>query len=728
MTTNGAPSGQIFAAECLKKRRVHESGEVQYLVKWRGYHDRFNTWEPEGNILDERLFAAFHRSQSNKDDPTGTRTAAAVAAATPAMARKKTSKEERMDPAASHASSLHKPRKGRNPKKFPLTTASKTDRRVTTESAEPQKEKKPTIAPVSASPTQQSQSTLTKAGRQAERSTSTPTSQNPKLAKKSSEMDTCTLLSTEGTSLCTTRALGQSSNSPHQTAASAKSAVSNSTQPMDIHVGSSLGVSSKSSPKPVRQPKRDTSPPSQADERPRKQLKPDPKAPTPSLMNSSNVVSAPGARAQPVSASPAQQSVCSKKSIPPSTGMDLSDEPPSTESPPSCPPLAHCSGRSSATLTGDTAVTASTQPVSATSTTTSSNGSISSIRVEESNSSIRSSIAGYIDSRRSTQNKPSHGITTASSSTSTNGSTPGSKKDSGSSSTNGSTPGSKKDSGSTSTNGSTPGSKKDSGSSSNVSTPSNKKDSGSSSNGSTPGSKKDSSSSKGSSSKGSSRGTSPLSHKETNHGHTVASPLSSCSVSHSLTMTGMSDHSGTRTAPANTRNAASSPAGTGVARNTSGTGTVTTSPTDNAKYAITKNPSSRNKRGASKQDLTVVGSHSNAVVAGSHGNYSSPPISARNTSSHAPNKPTATTSTSNCQRSFSTLSSKSSSLSTCSNASKAKGRSAPPAAAAAAAAATLSKTNALLVTTTYVTCPRTGVCVIVRESPVAEGFFKSLCK
>eukprot|EP00117_Sycon_ciliatum_P028900 scpid65158/ scgid23129/ Chromobox protein homolog 2 len=627
MTTNGAPSGQIFAAECLKKRRVHESGEVQYLVKWRGYHDRFNTWEPEGNILDERLFAAFHRSQSNKDDPTGTRTAAAVAAATPAMARKKTSKEERMDPAASHASSLHKPRKGRNPKKFPLTTASKTDRRVTTESAEPQKEKKPTIAPVSASPTQQSQSTLTKAGRQAERSASTPTSQNPKLAKKSSEMDTCTLLSTEGTSLCTTRALGQSSNSPHQTAASAKSAVSNSTQPMDIHVGSSLGVSSKSSPKPVRQPKRDTSPPSHTDERPRKQLKPDPKAPTPSLMNSSNVVSAPGARAQPVSASPAQQSVCSKKSIPPSTGMDLSDEPPSTESPPSCPPLAHCSGRSSATLTGDTAVTASTQPVSATSTTTSSNGSISSIRVEESNSSIRSSIAGYIDSRRSTQNKPSHGITTASSSTSTNGSTPGSKKDSGSSS-----------------------------------------------NGSTPGSKKDSSSSKGSSSssKGSSRGTSPLSHKETNHGHTVASPLSSCSVSHSLTMTDMSDHSGTRTAAANTSNAASSPAGTGVARNTSGSGTVTTSPADNAKYAITKNPSSRNKRGASKQDLTV---------AGSHGNYSSPPISARNTSSHAPNKPTATTSTSNCQRSFSTLSSKSSSLSTCSNASKAKGRSAPPAAA-----------------------------------------------
>ncbi|XP_065177389.1 chromodomain Y-like protein [Sycon ciliatum] len=62
---NASGGDDIFAAECLKKRRVQSGGKVQYLVKWKGYGEKYNTWEPEGNILDPRLFEAFEQEQRN---------------------------------------------------------------------------------------------------------------------------------------------------------------------------------------------------------------------------------------------------------------------------------------------------------------------------------------------------------------------------------------------------------------------------------------------------------------------------------------------------------------------------------------------------------------------------------------------------------------------------------------------------------------------------------------
>ncbi|XP_065180722.1 chromobox protein homolog 2-like isoform X1 [Sycon ciliatum] len=58
-----ASGGEIFDAECIKKRRIRK-GVEEFLVKWKGYSDKDNTWEPRQNIIDDRLFINFEKEQS----------------------------------------------------------------------------------------------------------------------------------------------------------------------------------------------------------------------------------------------------------------------------------------------------------------------------------------------------------------------------------------------------------------------------------------------------------------------------------------------------------------------------------------------------------------------------------------------------------------------------------------------------------------------------------------
>lgn len=50
----------VFTVEKLLRKRKRQ-GSYEYLVKWRDYNYKFNTWEPEGNILDQRLVDAFEQ-------------------------------------------------------------------------------------------------------------------------------------------------------------------------------------------------------------------------------------------------------------------------------------------------------------------------------------------------------------------------------------------------------------------------------------------------------------------------------------------------------------------------------------------------------------------------------------------------------------------------------------------------------------------------------------------
>ncbi|XP_067164309.1 chromobox protein homolog 8 [Apteryx mantelli] len=53
---------RVFAAEALLKRRIRK-GRMEYLVKWKGWSQKYSTWEPEENILDARLLAAFEERE-----------------------------------------------------------------------------------------------------------------------------------------------------------------------------------------------------------------------------------------------------------------------------------------------------------------------------------------------------------------------------------------------------------------------------------------------------------------------------------------------------------------------------------------------------------------------------------------------------------------------------------------------------------------------------------------
>ena len=56
----------IYQVERILKERSRQ-GKHRFYIKWRGYSPRFNTWEPEKNILDKRLIEMFYAQQKRKD-------------------------------------------------------------------------------------------------------------------------------------------------------------------------------------------------------------------------------------------------------------------------------------------------------------------------------------------------------------------------------------------------------------------------------------------------------------------------------------------------------------------------------------------------------------------------------------------------------------------------------------------------------------------------------------
>jgi hypothetical protein len=55
-----------FIVEKILKMRTTKKGKVQYLLKWKGFPDSENTWEPAENLECPELIAAFMAEQKEK--------------------------------------------------------------------------------------------------------------------------------------------------------------------------------------------------------------------------------------------------------------------------------------------------------------------------------------------------------------------------------------------------------------------------------------------------------------------------------------------------------------------------------------------------------------------------------------------------------------------------------------------------------------------------------------
>ena len=59
----------VFKVEAILKKRTTKKGELEYLIKWEGFSDRDNTWEPRCNIHDAPLLRAFESNRHEPDPP-----------------------------------------------------------------------------------------------------------------------------------------------------------------------------------------------------------------------------------------------------------------------------------------------------------------------------------------------------------------------------------------------------------------------------------------------------------------------------------------------------------------------------------------------------------------------------------------------------------------------------------------------------------------------------------